>query len=80
MTIKKEIVARSEYQFRLIAGIRIRKNIRMILESEHFGGRNIRWMEYKGLISSTFYVRGESSDTKAVESRLITYMQLCSIW
>ena len=63
----------SEYEFRFAAGVLIRKNIRTILESEKFIGRNIRWMEEKGWLDSVFRIRGEYADAKAVESRLDAY-------
>jgi hypothetical protein len=64
-----------EYQFQFTASVMVRKNIRQMLESEHFGGRDIRWMENKGWLESAFHVRGEFSDAKAVESRVLAYIE-----
>ena len=63
-------------EFRFIAGICIRKRIRHMLESEEFAGRKIRWMEQKGWIESTFRVRGEDTDVRAVQSRVEEYIKI----
>ena len=63
----------SECEFSFRAGVLLRKNIRTILKSEWFFGRNIRWMEEKGWLESLFRIRGEYFDVKAVETRLDTY-------
>ena len=66
----------NEYEFRIIAGILVRKYLRQILEIERFSGREIRWMEDKGWIESVFRVRGKASDAKAIESRVDAYIKI----
>jgi len=68
----------SEYEFRVLAGALVRKNVRTLLDSEIFYGRDIRWMEDKGWLESVFRVRGEYNDSKAVENRLEEYIKRLS--
>lgn len=66
----------NEYEFSFIVGVLIRKHLRQMLESERFSGRDIRWIENKGWIGSTFRVRGNAADAKAIESRIDAYMKI----
>lgn len=64
----------SEYEFSFTAGMLVRKNLRYMLESEKFSGRDIRWLEDKGFIESTFRVRGK--DAKLTEQRIDHYIKI----
>ena len=66
----------SEHEFTFTAGAMVRKHFRMMLESERFSGRDIRWLENKGWFESQFLVRGKAEDAKATESRIVAYAEL----
>lgn len=63
--------------FQMEVGRLLCRNVREMLESEKFCGRNINFIEGKGWISRTFTVRGAPSDIDAVRQRLSYYL-LCN--
>ena len=66
----------NESSFEFEAGILICGNVREMLESEIFHGRNIRFREGKGWITRVFSIRGDTEDVRAIRSRLEHYAKV----
>jgi hypothetical protein len=63
----------NDYEFQFTAGVLVRKNVRILLESEVFSSGGIRWLEDKRWTFSTFRVRGVRA--KQFEERLRHYLR-----
>jgi hypothetical protein len=56
--------------FYIMVGRLLCKNMRDILESEQFAGREIRWLESKGFFERLFTITGEADDVWKVAERI----------
>jgi len=46
------------------------RHLRDMLDSEQFGGRDIRWREGSGWFSRIFTIRGNPKDVEAIRNRI----------